>query len=358
MGKKNRQRDDRISVFDAAEVISMAETMASIADIPNLPPSSDLCGSSTKVMLARWRKFSPVALRIDSTFAQALAESDMNAELIPDWQDRLPFDTFVGSLSSPLVLYDGITINRYIGFIVGGIVVGPPRRDAKRFTQVDSSYRALAGADGFRFIWFFRTDEDPQAVQGQAFTWFMRGPHAKADVTTLAQLVEHKINASSAIVDANLGTTIYQSTGMDKPHGLELPTLIPLSVQLLLYLAATEPEDIQTIPPQKMKRPSQLADAKVIDMGWRTGAALRMATRQAGAGTARSRDGGWKLPPHMRRAHWARRRIATRNEAGVIIGDRQGLKDIDWHYELRWLAPTGVNIEAGDPVQPSVRSLK
>ncbi|WP_426562127.1 hypothetical protein ACPPVT_16520 [Angustibacter sp. McL0619] len=64
--------------------------------------------------------------------------------------------------------------------------------------------------------------------------------------------------------------------------------------------------------------------------------------------------GGWRLPPHIRKAHWHRVRVAVRDEAGVIVGDRAGQQGVDWFYELRWYPPTPVNVSPAttgpDPV--------
>jgi hypothetical protein len=47
--------------------------------------------------------------------------------------------------------------------------------------------------------------------------------------------------------------------------------------------------------------------------------------------------------PHWRRGHWKRYRIARRAPTGQIIGDVHGEPDVDWNYQLRWIAPTRVN---------------
>ena len=63
----------------------------------------------------------------------------------------------------------------------------------------------------------------------------------------------------------------------------------------------------------------------------------------------------WRLPPHIRIAHWHRVRVAERDENGNVIGNRLGVEGIDWHYEPRWYPPTPVNADGG--VAPAVRDL-
>lgn len=46
---------------------------------------------------------------------------------------------------------------------------------------------------------------------------------------------------------------------------------------------------------------------------------------------------------HWRRGHWTSVRVATRDTSGAIIGRLDGERDIDWHYEGRWIRPTLVN---------------
>lgn len=40
----------------------------------------------------------------------------------------------------------------------------------------------------------------------------------------------------------------------------------------------------------------------------------------------------WQVEPH-----WARRRVATRDDAGNIIGSRSGAEGTDWTYRRCWI---------------------
>lgn len=66
---------------------------------------------------------------------------------------------------------------------------------------------------------------------------------------------------------------------------------------------------------------------------------------------------GWRLPPHVRRAHWHRVRVANRDQTGAIVGNRTGAADVDWHYEMRWYPPAPVNVSNDEP-PPTVRGVE
>jgi hypothetical protein len=103
----------------------------------------------------------------------------------------------------------------------------------------------------------------------------------------------------------------------------------------------------------------------VGNAGWRVGAAIRTWRKTSGpavspAGTRPAETGpsGWRLPPHIRRAHWHRVRIATRNRMGNVTGNRSGEQGTDWHYEMRWYPPIPVNVSDQIPPGPTVRELE
>jgi len=55
-------------------------------------------------------------------------------------------------------------------------------------------------------------------------------------------------------------------------------------------------------------------------------------------------EGGQRsVAPHLRRGHFRRVRIVTRDPEGKRSRSRQGEQGIDWHYEGRWIPPTVVN---------------
>ena len=96
--------------------------------------------------------------------------------------------------------------------------------------------------------------------------------------------------------------------------------------------------------------PQQIRESVIGNLGWRTGAALRQQRkRPSGAGESEGSPGlgGWRLPPHIRKAHWHRVRIVERDENSHAIGSREGIEGVDWHYELRWYPPTPVNADGG-----------
>lgn len=331
-----RQGTRRVAVHDAAAVIAHIQQLEQIG---RLRPRTvfDAVGQVAGNMLQVWND-SPVVLRADWDFAQALLASDTDVELVPSWLQRMPFRALAYSLSEPLVIYDGEVLCRYTGFIATGITsrqVAPRTGD---FGNMWTTYGPLAKGQGIRCLWAYTNDGDP-SPRGQTVSCVLTGDMGHQ--VTLAQLVEEQ-------------RYVLEAEG--RAWGDELETLVPLSIQLLLYLAAVEP-DLDWLAPEAIARPQQLQRAQIADVGWRIGSAARN-WRQEATPTSDSTDrtGGWRMPPHIRKAHWQRVRIATRNDEGVIVGDRLGEQGVDWEYQMRWYPPTPVNATA-DGVDPAVREI-
>lgn len=354
MGKASRLRQQRrlreavphAKVMDAARLISMADQLAGIMDKPRPPtdPSWRAMARIAHVMLHEWRR-SCVVVRADAEFAGALLDSDTDVPLVPDWLGKLPFDSFACVLNEPMSLDDGYNLCHYMGFIATGI---RSRRvtetTEERYGRSWTTYGPFAEADGIRFLWLLNHHQDP-APRAQTVSVLLKGELAHEDMT-IAKLVTAQQHMTIAA---------------GQEWGQELDVLVPLSIQLALYMAAQEP-DLEWIPLEHRSKHKELtATAKVGNVGWRVGAALR--TWRNNPGNARETSqgpngpSGWRLPPHIRRAHWHRVRVATRDKAGNIIGDRQGQQGIDWHYDMRWFPPTPVNVTEQSPVAPVVREL-
>jgi hypothetical protein len=73
---------------------------------------------------------------------------------------------------------------------------------------------------------------------------------------------------------------------------------------------------------------------------------LSVPSRAAASNSKPSEDESSRRSPieHWRRGHWTSVRVATRNEAGMIVGRTDGEQDVDWHYEGRWIRPVLVNV--------------
>lgn len=90
MGKRNRgkARDRRsakhIQVFDAAQVIAMAEHCTAPLDHPLAPYEERQGARIAWNMLGIWEQ-SQVVLRVDNEFVDALLSSDTDVPLVPDW---------------------------------------------------------------------------------------------------------------------------------------------------------------------------------------------------------------------------------------------------------------------------------
>ena len=83
----------------------------------------------------------------------------------------------------------------------------------------------------------------------QTVSLYLRGRHA--DGKTLEQLIAGQ-------------TALMNHT--QKSGGLELPTLVPLSLSLLLYAAAADPE-IDWLPAEQIARPTPIRDTRTGNLG-------------------------------------------------------------------------------------------
>jgi hypothetical protein len=355
-GKRARLADRRskrdIKVDDAAEVVSALEVWANEGRSLRPGSAGAWIQSAARFVYDKWVD-SPVALRVDNEFAGALVNSNTDVELVPDWLERFPFNAAAYSLAAPMSLDDGQRLCHYRGMLVAGVntvkLASAPKlevRPGQRFESAGASftrYVNIPTAHGVRCLWVFKEDSNP-SPQLQSVTFNLRGDLASQG--TLAQLIEAQIAFAGEAGHSD---------------GKELPVLIPLSLLLLLYTAATDPE-IDWLPAEQILRPTQLRTTRVGNLGWRTGASLRQwrkPPQSQGGGEPVEEGpagvGGWRLPPHIRKAHWHRVRIAERDDDGQVIGSRSGLEGIDWHYEMRWYPPTPVN--ADDGIAPTVREI-
>ncbi len=352
MGKKARQAEKKIKVDDAADVIAVVQRWADSP--PPADPALDWVRGVSWNSMKRWDR-SPVVLRADSEFVGALLNSNTDVDLVPDWLTRFPFNAVAYTLPEPVSLHDGHRMCHYRGMIVSGINTRKtPNAVLSKLRRLDggvvehsgashSDYVNIPAAQGVRCLWVYGTDVSP-GLDLQTVTLMFKGDLAPAG--TLQKLIDgHVANAQM----------------IGRSGGDELPTLIPLTLGLLLYTAATDPE-IDWPPAERVSRPHQLRDARVGNVGWRVGAALRQARRPGPAVGLRDADdpgtpglGGWRLPPHIRKAHWHRVRVAERNQLGEVIGNRSGVEGLDWHYEMRWYPPAAVN--ANPDAAPTVRDL-
>ena len=58
------------------------------------------------------------------------------------------------------------------------------------------------------------------------------------------------------------------------------------------------------------------------------------------------------MPPHARRGHWRRSRVATRDAEGRIVGDVHGAHGTDWRYVGHFIPPSFIHPErAGGATQ-------
>ena len=89
---------------------------------------------------------------------------------------------------------------------------------------------------------------------------------------------------------------------------------------------------LQRTKARKAVRAGAGAGVRVIDLG--------TTTRRNTAGAEAT---GRTVTAHGRRAYTKRVRIATRDKAGVIVGNVRGEHGVDWLYEPRWIPPAYIH---------------
>ena len=128
--------------------------------------------------------------------------------------------------------------------------------------------------------------------------------------------------------------------------GVDMPVtrLLEQTVALILYLCSEEP-DITAVPttvtiaPNRPRTGSAPRPAEVLDVGYRIGAALRTASSGTREVSGDGDVGVRRRPiPHLRRAHFHLYWYGPRNDPAARIP------------KIRWVAPTPVNLDAGDVV--------
>mgnify|MGYP000709090896 CR=1 FL=1 len=206
-----------------------------------------------------------------------------------------------------------------------------------------TTYGPIPNGDGVRFLWVF-TDE--RGIGAQSITPVFRSDRPEIHADETIETLVKRVARGYLAVGGNPGE--------------DADPLATLSILLLLYLAAIEP-DLEAVPPERMIRPQHLQGAEVSNLGWRVGSAIRRwQNDHEEGGSPDSPEGGrasgWRLPPHIRAAHFQRVRIATRDKNGQIVGDVHGVPETDWHYELRWIPPTPVNVDDNGP-QRTIRRV-
>lgn len=90
---------------------------------------------------------------------------------------------------------------------------------------------------------------------------------------------------------------------------------------------------------------------RLLDRG--AGSGVRIVTAAAsrppgGRPDGRSAGSGRPMPPHARRGHWRRSRVATKDAEGRIVGDVHGTHGTDWRYVGHWIPPTYIHPERAD----------
>src|SRR5690606_35747684 len=271
--RERRQAGQRIRIDEAARLLDLAKWWASVAKRPpsaRVDPGDRWAAEVTDCVLGVWED-DRVVLRVDADFVGALLDADRRAEVPAEWLDRFPFRSVAVALAEPLTVNDRRRVCTYYGFLASGVRrrhLGTPLRPIRphdpdvSFTSTFTTYHPIPEGEGVRFVWLF---VDDAGVSGaQTLSPYIGASGSERD--TIAELVEKF-------------ESVYQR-GAGEP-GQELEVLVPLSMLLLLYLASSEP-DVEDLPPERIRRTQPLIGARVADVGWRVGAAIRSWRRQSG----------------------------------------------------------------------------
>lgn len=141
--------------------------------------------------------------------------------------------------------------------------------------------------------------------------------------------------------------------------GARSRALLAPAIESLALLVSTTPwVDTDPRPPgigepgtQRWARSLQRSKARrALAQGAGSGVRIvqARATKPAGErSTERPAPSGREMPPHARRGHWRRSRVATRDAEGRIVGDVHGTHGVDWRYVGHWIPPTFINADRG-----------
>lgn len=323
MGKASRRKDkgakntNKIKIHDASAVI---DALYSTSEM--LKQEGEAAVPHALGRIEQWER-SPVMLRMDLDFAMALADTNPDIKVAGDWLDKMPHDAIGFSLPNPIALTLHHRTFRFIGMVATGFSV----------ESGSATYAPLPDAEGICCSWMVTVDGYP--------------PPGVIPVLFLSR--GEVVTGQKTLADYIADATKSRDFGGDQAAAALITTL---SLQLMLYLASSEP-DVDWLPPASVARPHHMKDARIGHLGWRVGSAFRQIS--GSPSSSGISDGGWRMPPHIRRAHYKRVRVATRDAAGQIIGTRSGIEGADWTYETRWIPPTPVNAENG--VGPVVRDI-
>ena len=346
MGKSSRRpAAAKAALNDARRLLHLARLVADDAARAAHPGDRHL-GEVMHNQRGLWERTDRILLRCDPDLVGALLDTARDSEIGSHWLSHLPYRSVAVVLTDPLRIPDGERICIYHGFFAAGVRVRkapllptPDFVGPKGGGALWTTYHSLDEGEDVRLIWLFsveRTNE-PGA---QTVSVPVTGPIFTRP-RTVGDLIE-QIGAA------------YAATGAGAS---DASLLVPVGLLILMYLASEEP-DI-TSPPALHGSSGQAPGGAVIaDLGLRVGSAIRQYRREAAEpepdGPARA--GGWRLPPHIRSAHWRRSRIAKRADDGTITGDVHGTHGEDWDYAWRWIPPTPVNVTLGGP-PPTVRRV-
>lgn len=223
---------------------------------------------------------------------------------------QLPFPSVLVGFAEPVAITDLEDDGEYL-------VVGGQRRE-----------RTVEG--GGRFI---------EAV------WLTSGPDGRGLGPVVVWFLQYGTGVDGASTAASVG--VWSRS--------DFPAVVPNLAALLCWESWEEPQSVpEGLGDEGSKEWRKALKRSAVKRAAQRGAlhAVRVLsvpspTKHPGV-VASTASGRRALIEHWRRGHWTSVRVATRDDQGRIVGRTDGEKDVDWHYEGRWVRPMLVN--RGGPI--------
>lgn len=310
------------------------------ADVVGLPPAPrrqltrELVFISQDIVVKRLWEQHRIVYDVDETLWVELGDTEPDTVIPAGLMDHLPHPDPYIALPHPLLIPfkdgDKDLVQRMSGFFV----VGRGKGELGTSIQVSTHSPAHTGDLGLLIC---ATVEEPDG------TPVMAAPG-------IPDTVLNRVTLDLAKGESTVGQLIAQiaprfDSYNQRGGGFEiLPRMINACVSALIYLCAVNAELRPYVASPnarkaKGKRASK-APATVIQVGYRTGAALR-AYRRAEAAERTSQPTGRKARPHIRRAHFHTYRVGAGRVDSIV----------------KWLPPIPINVvqEASKPTVVRVK---
>lgn len=257
-----------------------------------------------------WHANHRVTYDIDPTLYSDLINSDLPDGQIPiDILARMPHNAPLVLLPKSITVMDDV----FDAFVV--VVVEPSERH-------QNAKRAIL------MIWIGHAENNPTDVVIMSQSIALGKTQGEETFESYFNRVDMRYFPQGAT----------ESVSADKATMQEI---YQIGIQVMLYLTSDKPDMEEISPPVEVRHKQTNRSPKIVNVGWRIGAALTKARAKTAAESVL--ESGHTVAPHVRRAHWHRYWV------GPLKGDRKVV--------VKWIPPIEVNIDKGE-IQPTIRPVK